>query len=312
VKADRAAVPDAGPTAARPTSAVHKGAVEAVTLRDLVARNLGRLRTDAAVSHDDIAEAARLLGLDWTASWLTAVERGTKPLTAEQFVALPVVLTRALGHKTALADLLLGDDVVRLGKAPGLASTELPASYLRDIVTGVPFQHPFGPTGRRRPARAEPTAAERAAEKLRTIRRLGLGHVDVRALARAEAGAGDAEDKIARRLGVPVIAVVAAAAGLWGRSLTDERDARLGSTGDPDRTTPSAATRRPSTATREPSAIRHPSAVAPKPSAVVRQLTAELTARVREASARVAEEHERLITPDEIRRTAKPTRGRTA
>ncbi len=221
-----------------------------IPLRALVAQNLRRLREDAGAGLDGVVRAAWGDGLDWTTAWLGGVERGTKSLTAEQLLALPVVLTAALARRVTLADLLAGEAPVSLG-VDGRAS--VPARYLRDIVTGEPVRQPFA-TPRVAP-HPEIDVAARAAEKLREIRRGGLGDVDIRALGRAEAGAGEAETRLARRLGIAPIRVIAAAASLWGRSLTEERDARLADGAGP-------------------------------PAVVARRLTAELTARIDEAARR--------------------------
>src|SRR6266704_425934 len=201
-----------------------------IPLRALVAQNLRRLREDAGAGLDGVVRAAWGDGLDWTTAWLGGVERGTKSLTAEH--------------------LLAGEAPVSLG-VDGRAS--VPARYLRDIVTGEPVRQPFA-TPRVAP-HPEIDVAARAAEKLREIRRGGLGDVDIRALGRAEAGAGEAETRLARRLGIAPIRVIAAAASLWGRSLTEERDARLADGAGP-------------------------------PAVVARRLTAELTARIDEAARR--------------------------
>jgi hypothetical protein len=223
----------------------------AVPLRALVANNLRRLRGGSGVALDDVVRVAWGDGLDWTTTWLGGVERGTRSLTAEQLLALPVMLSAALGQRVTLAELLEGEAPVSLG-ADGQAS--VPARYLRDIVTGEPVRLPFAlPVVAAPPPEVD--VATRAAEKLREIRRGGLGDVDIRALGRAEAGAGEAEIRLARRLGIAPIRVIAAAASLWGRSLTEEREARL-------------------TAGAGPAA------------SVARRLTAELTARIEEAARR--------------------------
>ena len=226
---------------------------EALALRALVGHNLGRLRAEAGVALDDIVRAAWGTGFDWTTAWLGGVERGTRSLTAEQLLALPVVLSTCLGRRITLAELLAGEAPVSLG-VDGRAS--VPARYLRDVVTGEPVRQPFA-----MPVVVAPPpgidVAVRAAEKLREIRRGGLGDVDIRALGRAEAGAGEAENRLARRLGIAPIRVIAAAASLWGRSLTEERDARLA-----DGAGPAAV--------------------------VARRLTAELTARLDDAAGRAA------------------------
>jgi hypothetical protein len=191
-----------------------------VPLRTVVSGNLRRLREQAGIQHDEITKAAAVIGLEWTPAWLTALEKGTRSPTAEQLLALPVVLSATFDQRVTLADLLAGEAPVLLGP-----ETAVRARHLRDLVTGEPTRRLISiPVVEPAP---EVTAGARAAEKLREIRRAGLGNVDIRALGRAEAGAGDAENKLARKLGVAPIRVIAAAASLWGRSLTEERDFRI-------------------------------------------------------------------------------------
>jgi len=194
--------------------------VQPVLLRTVLAGNLRRLREDAGTQLEEISKAASVIGLEWTPTWLTALEKGTKSPTADQLLALPVVLTATFGQRVTLADLLAGEAPVLLGP-----ETAVRARHLRDLITGEPTRRPFTlPVVEPAP---EMSPAVRAAEKMREIRRAGLGNVDIRALGVAEAGAGDAETKLARKLGVAPIRVIAAAASLWGRSLTEERDARI-------------------------------------------------------------------------------------
>ncbi len=196
-----------------------------VSLRELVAGNLRRLRLAAGRAPEDLVPTARANGLDWTVAWLTSVERGTRSLTAEQLLALPVVLSAALGHRVSLSDLLVGDAPVALGPVGESAVATVPGAYLLDVVTGHPVRRSFTPA-RPVPSQADTAGASaRAAQRMRDIREAGLGDVDIRALAVAEAGAGPVEAKLAKKLAVPVIAVVAAAASLWGRSATEEQAA---------------------------------------------------------------------------------------
>jgi hypothetical protein len=194
--------------------------VQPVLLRTVLAGNLRRLREEAGAQLEEITKAAAVIGLEWTPTWLTSLEKGSKAPTADQLLALPVVLTATFGQRVTLADLLAGEAPVLLGP-----ETAVRARHLRDLVAGEPTRRPFTlPVIEPAP---EISAATRAAEKMREIRRAGLGNVDIRALGVAEAGAGDAETKLARKLGVAPIRVIAAAASLWGRSLTEERDARI-------------------------------------------------------------------------------------
>ncbi len=193
-----------------------------ISLRDLIAGNLRRLRQAAGRAGEDLVPTARAHGLDWTANWLTSVERGTRALTAEQLLALPVVLSAALGIRVSLADLLVGEAPVALSPAGEPVSATVPAGYLLGIVTGAPVRRTFTPTPRL-PEGDTAAAASLATQRMRDIREAGLGDVDMRALTRAEQGAGTVETKLAKRLAVPPIAVIAAAASLWGRSASDEQ-----------------------------------------------------------------------------------------
>jgi transcriptional regulator with XRE-family HTH domain len=265
--------PAVEPPVARP--AAHP-APEPVLARSLLAENLRRLRTDAGVTVEQVVRAAHGHGLDWSATWLTGVERGSRGLSAEQLLALPVVLGDALGFRVTLTDLIATEaPVLLVTEAPvGRAATQrasVPAGYLRDLVTGQPVRRPFSGAPQQPGPVPEVSPAQRAAERLREIRRAGLGDVDIRALERARAGAGDAESRLARRLAVAPVVVVAAAASLWGRSLTEERDARVAAGDGPAST-------------------------------VSRRLTGELTARLDDAARRAAELERAEVERGEVER----------
>lgn len=224
-----------------------------MTLRELVAANLRRLRGATNAEPADVVRAAEQFGLTWTASWYSAVEKGQKPLSAEQLLALPPVLTSAFAYRVSLADLLIGEGSTHLGQP--VEGTTISLHYLRELVTASPFRRSFLDFDEQEPP-AEVSAAQAAAAKMREIVRANLGDVDIRALARAEAGASDLEAKLARKLGVPEIVVIAAAASCWGRSMAEERDAQLNpEEGDP-----------------------------PKASTVSRRLTTAITAKLDEAA----------------------------
>ncbi|WP_117214710.1 hypothetical protein [Allorhizocola rhizosphaerae] len=196
------------------------------TLRELVAANLRRLRSVTAAQPDDVVRAAAQFGLEWTTSWYLAVERGQKPLSAEQLLALPPILTSALAYRVSLSDLLLGDGSMHFGQP--IEGTTISLHYLRELVTAAPFRRSFLDFDDiETQQRTELALAQAAAEKMRIIVRANLGDVDVRALARAEQGATELESKLAKKLGVPDIVVIAAAASLWGHSMAEERDAML-------------------------------------------------------------------------------------
>ena len=234
-----------------------------IALRDLISRNMRRMRIDAAANYEDVSRAARRYGLTWTTQWVAAVERGQRATTAEQLVVLPLVLAEAFGHRVGLADLLLGDDPVLIGPVNG-ETAPVSGVYLREMVTASPYRRPFSAPGTPfAGVESGDGALARAATKMREISKAGLGDIDIRALAMAEEGAGDLEDKLARKLGVAPIIVIAAAASLWRRSLTEERQAQL--TAD--------------TFSDQPH---------PKPAVVMRKLAADVSDRIEQAAARLA------------------------
>lgn len=216
-----------------------------ITLRDLIASNVRRLRTEAGVTVDMVSKAATDFGLDWSPTWLNALERGQRALSAEQLLALPLVLGHAFSHAVSLADLLGGEGRVRLKVAPRNAKSSVPAqrkdgdpvdpaatedthavelSGLREAATAIPLRRPFSGPAEKSDAKSAP---EQAADKMRAISKANLGNIDIRALNKAEAGAGDLEQKLARKLGVAEIVVIAACASLWGHAMVVERDKQM-------------------------------------------------------------------------------------
>jgi hypothetical protein len=230
---------------------------EPVGVRTLIADNLRRLRTESGIDLEHISRAAKAHGLDWTPGWLAGVEKGTRQLSAEALVALPVVLCDAFSYRITLADLLAGDAPVTLGAGQAYPRVvTVPSAYLREVVAGPPVRRPFILSAPAPEPEVDPVAQR--AQRLRDIRDAGLGDVDIRALASADAGAGPLEPKLAKRLDVPVGVVIAAAASRWGHSATEEQAARV--------------------ATGEPAAR------------VTREITAELSARLLEARIALADE----------------------
>ena len=62
-----------------------------------------RLRTKFGLRHEDLALGARARGLRWTASTVTAIEIGRRPITAGELLLLPTLL------QVPLTELVSGD-----------------------------------------------------------------------------------------------------------------------------------------------------------------------------------------------------------
>lgn len=82
------------------------------TLAQLVGSRLRALRTDAGVTADEVARAARASGLtSWHRSTVSTLEAGDRGLSAEELLVLPHVLELAgAGRRLTVADLLPADD----------------------------------------------------------------------------------------------------------------------------------------------------------------------------------------------------------
>jgi hypothetical protein len=205
------------------------------------------LREQHGRRQDDVARAARELGLAWSRSKVAALERGDKALPAEELMLLPLVLAEAQCGQPSLADLLpQGSGTVRLGD-----QTTMPAAVLAQVVRGedVDISEVTSPSIRRpsviaRAMSDTAPATDSVSAVVTHVRAVSdtapatdsVSAVVTRAassdtttateLLAAERAAGDAERIAARRLGVPFTAVVAAALATWGHGLTEERDAR--------------------------------------------------------------------------------------
>jgi hypothetical protein len=185
------------------------------------------LREQHGQRQDDVARAARVLGLAWSRSKVAALERGDKALPAEELLLLPLVLATAECGEPSLADLLPdGSGAVRLGD-----QIVMPAAVLAQVVRGeeIDISEIDSPSIRESFAWVETWAEGGGLERLVSM----VGAATAVAPGRtwrewvaAERAAGDAEQIAARRLGVPILAVVAAALATWGHGLTEERDAR--------------------------------------------------------------------------------------
>ncbi len=197
------------------------------------------LREQHGQRQDDVARAARDLGLAWSRSKVAALERGDKALPAEELLLLPLVLAQAQCGQPSLADLLPdGSGTVRLGD-----QTVMPAVVLAQVVRGedIDIREVDSPSIRESFARIEAWAdaggPKRSMSIFRAVMAVAPGKTS-RELLAVERAAGDAEQVTARRLGVPHVAVVAAALATWGHGLTQERDTRAA-----ERAGPGASTR---------------------------------------------------------------------
>lgn len=201
----------------------------AMDLSAALGTHVRELRTSAGIRQDDIAAAARSIGLAWSRSVVAALESGRRQLSAEDLLLLPVILNR-VGIEVSLPTLL-----ERLGTIRISEDTTLPSRRLARIARGDPDW------GERITIRIVEPDGDKLEAALRAVRESG-GH-DEQALQVAgrlfpdalpvelrhveQAASGEAEQRAARRFGVSPLVVALVAHHLWGRSLTAERDARF-------------------------------------------------------------------------------------
>jgi hypothetical protein len=155
---------------------------------------LRAFRTAQGLRQDDVARAARQVGLTWTRSVVVALEAGRRYLTIDEFAHLPRML-ELLGVPPGRADALLKSHA-------RLAELELVPVLPRKAL-GISVVVP-----------AAMVEAFRAEDR-----------VTVDAAYRA--AGGDLEQKVARRYGLTPMVVALIAQKTWGRSITEERDRRV-------------------------------------------------------------------------------------
>jgi hypothetical protein len=194
---------------------------ELLTLRQWIGQAVRRLRDEHGRRQDDVAVAARSVGLAWTRGKVAELERGGKAIPAEELLLLPVVLAYAGCGEPQLRDLIPDGQHEELVLNSRVA---MPAHVLHRIAEGTArfFDYSF----------SEPAAASRSYDWAQNSRYM-RGH---EAIWQGEPQGGiksyedshrDAERDAARRLGVPAEALSSAAHATWGRGLTEERDARV-------------------------------------------------------------------------------------
>lgn len=192
-------------------------------IRAVVGRNVHEARERQAMTAEELARRARVAGLNWSTSRVFDLENGRKPVSLAELLVLGSVLTDK-GQAVTLADLLAGADSVEVTDA-----FHITGEHLRQALTGgrvVIYPRGMDREDMRR-ARAAP--AERLGEAMDY---LGLDDWELVERA-ADAPTGAAEDKAARTLGVSPLVVLLASVALWGRSLTEQRDALVEPGGTP-------------------------------------------------------------------------------
>ncbi|MCB0996937.1 MAG: helix-turn-helix transcriptional regulator [Acidimicrobiales bacterium] len=197
-------------------------AEEPVPLPVQLGNGVRRHRERAGLTRQEVADRAVRYGLRWSHQTLTAIERGSRRLTGEELLLLPWVLgcTPADLLEDATAVPLTDIAVVDGETASAVWRGSIDPAQLADIGSGADV------TGglRRLVGRVRADGLANEVQRVDHLRP-GATLADVRS---AELAAQrEAEQKAARAVGLSPDSLALVAAGIWGRSLTEERDARL-------------------------------------------------------------------------------------
>lgn len=197
--------------------------LNAESLRRIVGRRVGDLRQAAGRRQEDVATAARECGLAWSRSKVASLEAGEKAISPEELVLLPLVLSLALGRAVTLTELLDVESDITLSTTVTWPASTVAAMFAGDqeVINRLPV-----PTSPRTAAIAD-RALRHVGEATHRLRDLGLDLMTSDAR-RVQAQSGEAEVKAARRLHEPRMVIDALGLRLWSRSLSAERDRRLG------------------------------------------------------------------------------------
>lgn len=163
------------------------------TLDELLGAELRAWRRDREWTQDEMAAHLRAHGLSWSRASVAAAERGAKTFDLGEFVLL--CLARGLAPAGWFRD--EGNVGLRRDAAP-------------PVLTALALRAVFG--------------GEREAD----LRWDDLGDLIGVTLPAPQTAPREAETKAAQKFGVTVADVEAAALSLWGRPLTDQREAVIG------------------------------------------------------------------------------------
>lgn len=192
-------------------------------MRAIVGRNVRNLRDQAGMTAEDVSKKLRHLGVKWTPSRISELERGLKAVSLAELVALSF----ALGSKDApisLSDLFQGNENIEI--SPTVSTT---ARHLRDVLSGSPVSQNLSVYPELKPQVQDSMRRlpEKFSEFTNEFIRYG-GPNDWELLERIFEEVGLAEGKAAKSLGISQAALLGSAAALWGKSLTREREERAG------------------------------------------------------------------------------------
>ncbi len=203
-----------------------------------IGERLRELRELHGRRQDEVAGEAREWGLPWTRATIAAIELGRRKIAIEEFLLLPTVL-QALkfavpvpGREEA-ASIELWDLLPEKGSVSLSRETRVTSSALQLMLRGKSHEVTEGidaPALRDeggKLARALAAQSDRVVQKLKLVHQIWPQAKHRHIIAAERAAHGDAERKVAKKLGEQPFAVAIAALAQWGCSLSEERDRRV-------------------------------------------------------------------------------------
>lgn len=182
-----------------------------ITVRKTIGKNVRRIRMHHGVVADQLAGQMQSLGFKWTASRVSEVERGQKPVSIEEMICLAYSLGVATGSGIRLADLWEGDFSVEISEQIYWKS-----GHIAELFKGRPVY------GQQRSVLLPDIYGDGTA-----FGGLKPGlHVDLDIADRERMIFGVAEKRAQKKFGLTEDELRDACAKLWGRSLSTERDRR--------------------------------------------------------------------------------------
>lgn len=191
---------------------------ELPSLHQVVGKNVARLRAEHGVTQAALARAARGFGLRWQDTRVSELENGTLPTPSADTLLLIALAMQDICGSVTLAEFLRGDGKVAIGR--GISVT---LDSLRHVVAGASIE-----ALRHDLSYAIPHAADMVSADIERDKRI-LGDPpppEFYGYNRRGLIAAQSETKALRTLAVPASTLSALAFAAWGRSLSEERDAR--------------------------------------------------------------------------------------
>ena len=186
---------------------------EPLLLQDVIIENMRRIRRERGLLQEDIATAARWVGVMWSSITVTQIESQSRLLSLDEFLLLPLIL------KCSLKDLLATeepDQPIKLG-----FNTIFDAEMVAELVSEK------GPELKEDQIPMLPGLEQELDPRIKeAITFSGLEPTLLSYLKVREGARGEAERKAAQASKFPAVEITALAIRLWGQSMTEERDAR--------------------------------------------------------------------------------------